>query len=36
MRKRRAAVASLPLAKLGMLEFVVLTALEPYPAFGPR
>ena len=32
----RAAVASLPLAKLGMLEFVVLTALEPYPAFGPR
>jgi muconolactone delta-isomerase len=32
----RAAVASLPLAKLGMLEIVVLTALEPYPAFGPR
>ncbi|HEX7157732.1 MAG TPA: muconolactone Delta-isomerase family protein [Edaphobacter sp.] len=32
----RASVASLPLAKLGMLEIVVLTALEPYPAFGPR
>ncbi len=32
----RAVVASLPLAKLGMLEIVVLTALEPYPAFGPR
>jgi muconolactone delta-isomerase len=32
----RAAVASLPLAKRGMLEIVVLTALEPYPAFGPR
>jgi muconolactone delta-isomerase len=32
----RAAVASLPRAKLGMLEIVVLTALEPYPAFGPR
>ena len=32
----RAAVASLPLAKLGMLEIVVLTALEPYPAFGPK
>ncbi|WP_035349545.1 muconolactone Delta-isomerase family protein [Edaphobacter aggregans] len=32
----RAAVASLPLAQLGMLEIVVFTALEPYPAFGPR
>ena len=32
----RAAVESLPLAKLGMLEFVVLTGLEPYPGFGPR
>ena len=32
----RAVVESLPLAKLGMLEIVVLTALEPYPAFGPR
>jgi muconolactone delta-isomerase len=32
----RALVESLPLAKLGMLEFVVVTALEPYPGFGPR
>jgi muconolactone delta-isomerase len=32
----RAAVESLPLAKLGMLELVAFTALEPYPAFGPR
>lgn len=32
----RAAVASLPLATRGMLEIVVFTALEPYPAFGPR
>ena len=32
----RAAVSSLPLAKLGMLEIVALTGLEPYPGFGPR
>jgi muconolactone delta-isomerase len=32
----RATLASLPLAQRGMLEIVVLTALEPYPAFGPR
>ena len=32
----RAALASLPLAQRGMLEVVVFTALEPYPAFGPR
>lgn len=32
----RAVVASLPLAKLGMLEIAALTQLEPYPGFGPR
>jgi muconolactone delta-isomerase len=32
----RALVVSLPLAKRGMLEFVVVTELEPYPGFGPR
>lgn len=32
----RAALESLPLAQKGMLEIVVFTALEPYPAFGPR
>jgi hypothetical protein len=32
----RAALESLPLAQRGMLEIVVFTALEPYPAFGPR
>jgi muconolactone delta-isomerase len=32
----RAAMASLPLAKLGMLEIAALTELEPYPGFGPR
>jgi muconolactone delta-isomerase len=32
----QALVESLPLAKLGMLEFVVVTGLEPYPGFGPR
>lgn len=32
----RAALESLPLAQRGMLELVVFTALEPYPAFGPR
>lgn len=32
----RDAVASLPLAKQGMLEIAALTQLEPYPGFGPR
>ena len=32
----RAALESLPLAQRGMLEIVVFTELEPYPAFGPR
>ena len=32
----RALAGSLPLAKRGMLEFVVVTELEPYPGFGPR
>jgi len=32
----RALVGSLPLATRGMLEFVVVTELEPYPGFGPR
>jgi muconolactone delta-isomerase len=32
----RATLATLPLAELGMLEFVVVTGLEPYPGFGPR
>ena len=32
----RTAFASLPLAKLGMLELVAFTGLEPYPAFGPQ
>jgi muconolactone delta-isomerase len=32
----RAAIASLPLAKQGMLEIAALTELEPYPGFGPR
>ncbi|WP_260706267.1 muconolactone Delta-isomerase family protein [Edaphobacter flagellatus] len=32
----RAALESLPLAQRGMLELIVFTALEPYPAFGPR
>jgi muconolactone delta-isomerase len=31
-----AALASLPIARAGMLEIVALTALEPYPGFGPR
>lgn len=30
------AINSLPLAQLGMISFPVVTALEPYPAFGPR
>jgi len=32
----REAVESLPLAKLGMIEFPLITQLEPYPGFGPR
>ncbi len=32
----REAVESLPLAKLGMIEFPLVTQLEPYPGFGPR
>jgi hypothetical protein len=32
----RTLVEGLPLAQRGMLEFVVLTQLEPYPGFGPR
>ncbi|HZY63932.1 MAG TPA: muconolactone Delta-isomerase family protein [Edaphobacter sp.] len=32
----RDAASSLPLARLGMLELVALTPLEPYPGFGPR
>ena len=32
----RGAIESLPLAKLGMIGFPVVTQLEPYPAFGPR
>ncbi len=30
------AINSLPLAQLGMIWFVVITELEPYPGFGPR
>ncbi len=30
------AINSLPLAQLGMIWFAAITALEPYPAFGPR
>ena len=32
----KAAVASLPLAQLQMLEVATLTQLHPYPGFGPR
>jgi muconolactone delta-isomerase len=32
----RATVATLPLAELGMLEFVIVTGLEPYGGFAPR
>ncbi len=32
----RAAAASLPLAQRDMLEIVVFTQLDPYPAFAPR
>ena len=31
-----ALIDSLPLAGRGMLEFVVVTQLEPYAGFGPR
>jgi muconolactone delta-isomerase len=31
----RAFAATLPLAKRGMIEFPVVTQLEPYPGFGP-
>jgi muconolactone delta-isomerase len=31
----RAAIATLPLAQAGMIETVLLTSLEPYPAFSP-
>jgi muconolactone delta-isomerase len=29
-------INSLPLAQRGMLEFVLVAELEPYPGFGPR
>jgi hypothetical protein len=32
----RALAGSLPLAQRGMIEFPVVTQLEPYPGFGPR
>jgi muconolactone delta-isomerase len=32
----RTLVGSLPLAQRGMLEFVVVTGLEPYAGFAPR
>jgi muconolactone delta-isomerase len=32
----RAQVATLPLAERGMLNFSVVTQLEPYPGFAPR
>ncbi|MCU1322074.1 MAG: hypothetical protein JWM43_1723 [Acidobacteriaceae bacterium] len=32
----RAAVESLPLAQLQMIEFPTLTQLDPYPGFAPR
>lgn len=32
----REAIESLPLFKLGMIGFSVVTQLEPYPGFGPR
>ncbi len=32
----RAAIESLPLAQLKMLEVATLTQLDPYPGFGPR
>ena len=30
------AIESLPLRKLGMIGFPLVTQLEPYPGFGPR
>ncbi len=30
------AIESLPLRKLGMIGFPLVTELEPYPGFGPR
>ncbi len=32
----REAIGSLPLAKLGMIWFPLVTQLDPYPGFGPR
>jgi hypothetical protein len=32
----RALASSLPLAQRGMIEFPLITQLEPYPGFGPR
>lgn len=32
----RAAVETLPLFKLGMIGFPLVTQLDPYPGFGPR
>lgn len=32
----REAIESLPLFKLGMIGFPLVTQLEPYPGFGPR
>jgi muconolactone delta-isomerase len=32
----REAVESLPLAQLQMIEFPLITQLDPYPGFGPR
>jgi hypothetical protein len=31
-----ALASSLPLAQRGMIEFPLITQLEPYPGFGPR
>jgi muconolactone delta-isomerase len=35
-QEARALASTLPLARLGMLEFVVVTELVPYSGFGPR
>ena len=32
----REAIESLPLAQLKMIEFPLVTQLDPYPGFGPR
>jgi muconolactone delta-isomerase len=32
----RALASSLPLAQRGMIEFPLITQLEPYPGFSPR